>query len=119
MQFSAPYFMVTTVLRADEDQLTPTLQTQRESASGAQNDFQPQLIDVAVVDGAPAYRLGPRVMRDRADLAAALRPLPKSIGVFVKVSGGVPVGFAVTAIQEARDAGFEQVTYVPMAGGGS
>ena len=108
------YFMVTTVLRADEDQLTPTLQTQRESASGAANDFQPQVIDVVVLDGDPAYQLGQRVFRQRDELAAALAPLPKTIGVFIRVSSGVPVGFAVAAIQIASDSGFEQVTYVPV-----
>jgi hypothetical protein len=31
----------------------------------------------------------------------------------VRVYGGVDVGFAAAAIQCARDAGFEAVTYVP------
>ena len=46
-------------------------------------------------------------------MAAALEGLPTSVGVFIKVFDGVEVGFAVAAIQVARDAGFEQVTYVP------
>ena len=107
------YFMVTMVLAAQEDHLSPTLQTERDSASGEASDFQPQIIDVLVLDGAPAYRLGTRVIDQRADLADALRDLPTSVGVFINVSDGVPVGFAVAAIQVARDAGFEKVTYVP------
>jgi biopolymer transport protein ExbD len=107
------YFMVTMVLAAQEDHLSPTLQTQRESASGEASDFQPQIIEVLPLNGAPVYRLGSRVLRDRHELAAALDPLPKSVGVFVNVGDGVPVGVAVAAIQIARDAGFEQVTYVP------
>jgi biopolymer transport protein ExbD len=107
------YFMLTMVITAREDHLSPTLQTQRESASGEASDFQPQIIEVLVLDGAPAYRLGTRIFRDRAALTAALEGLPRSVGVFVKVYAGVPVGFAVAAIQVGRDAGFEQVTYVP------
>jgi biopolymer transport protein ExbD len=107
------YFMLTMVITAREDHLSPTLQTQRESASGEASDFQPQVIEVMVLDGAPAYRLGTRIFRDRAALTAALEGLPRSVGVFVKVYAGVPVGFAVAAIQVGRDAGFEQVTYVP------
>lgn len=107
------YFMLTMVVTAREDHLSPTLQTQRDSVSGEASDFQPQIIEVLVLDGAPAYRLGTRILRTRPELAAALEGLPTSVGVFIKVFDGVEVGFAVAAIQVARDAGFEQVTYVP------
>jgi len=107
------YFMMTMEIREQEDRLTPTLQTQKDSASGATTDFQPQIVEVLVLDGAPAYRIGSRTFTDPAALRAALEPLPRSVGVFVKVFDGVPVGFAVSAIQACRDTGFEQVTYVP------
>jgi biopolymer transport protein ExbD len=107
------YFMVAMVLAENEDHLSPTLQTQQTKESGSEQDFQPQVIEVLVLEGAPAYRLGDRVFREREGLRAALDPLPKSVGVFVHVFDGVSVGFAVASIQVARDAGFEQVTYVP------
>lgn len=107
------YFMVTMVITPPEDRLSPTLQTQREAQAGPNTDFQPQIVDVRLVDGEPAYQLGSRVCRNRNELLAALRELPKSIGVFVKVHDDVSVGFAAAAIQIARDVGFEQVTYVP------
>ena len=107
------YFMVTTVFLDKEDHLSPTLQTQRDAAAGEASDFQPQIVEVLMLDGAPAFRLGSHVMREREALAEALAPLPRSVGVFINVSAGVPVGFAVSAIQVSRDAGFEQVTYVP------
>jgi len=107
------YFLVAMVLVANEDHLSPTLQTQREAGAGVESDFQPQIVEVMRLDGSPVYRLGTRVFRDRAALAEALGPLPKSVGVFINVFDGVPVGHAVAAIQVARDAGFEQVTYVP------
>ena len=107
------YFLVTTVLMPQEDALSPLLQTEREGAAGADDDFEPQILDVAQIDGAPGYRMGARIMRDRDELALVLDELPRGPGLFVRVEGDVPVGFAVTAIQLARDAGFEQVTYVP------
>lgn len=110
------YLIITMVIRAEEDHLSPSLQTRRESGAGAVSDFQPQIIDVLPVDGAPSYRLGARIMTQRSELAHALQGLPKSVGVIVRVGPGVPVGFAVTAIQICHDAGFEQVTYVPAEG---
>ncbi|MDY7107748.1 MAG: biopolymer transporter ExbD [Planctomycetota bacterium] len=107
------YFMLTMVLTAREDHLSPTLQTQRDTLSGEASDFQPQIIEVVVLEGAPAYRLGTQVLRTREELAGALEGLPTEVGVFVKVYDGVNVGYAVAAIQLARDAGFQQVTYVP------
>lgn len=107
------YFMVTMILQDREDHLSPTLKTERRDASGAAVDFQPQRIEVLAENGREVYRLGRRVLGDRGQLAAALEPLPKSVGVFVVVHGGVSVGHAVSAVQIARDAGFEQVTYVP------
>ena len=40
------YFMVTTVLAKPEDRLSPTLQTQRDSAVSSASDFQPQIVEV-------------------------------------------------------------------------
>lgn len=106
------YFMVGTMLEDRETRLSTALQTQSSSASAAA-DFQPQFVEVRAVDSAPAYVLGTHICRTRAELAAVLAPLPKDPGVFVKVFDGTDVGFAVAAIQVARDAGFQQVTYVP------
>ncbi len=106
------YFMVTTVLAKPEDRLSPTLQTQRQRAD-ATSDFQLQIVEVLLLEGRPAYRVGARVARTEAELLDALETLPRSVGVFIKVYDQVPVGFAVSAIQAARDVGFDQVTYVP------
>ncbi len=107
------YFMVTTVLAKPEDRLSPTLQTQQQATVDQAGDFQPQIVEVVLLDGQPAYRLGGSVFRTRPELSEALAALPVSVGVFIKVFDPVPVGFAVGAFQAARDAGFEQVTYVP------
>lgn len=107
------YFMVATMLEDRETRLSTALRTQSPGAAGAVGDFQTQNIDVRIVDDSPGYQLGGRVLRSRRDLLEALTPLPKSAGVFIRVFDDVPVGFAVTAVQVAHDAGFEQVTYVP------
>jgi len=107
------YFLVASMLEDRESRLSSGLQTQSASGASAAGDFQTQFIEVRIADNQPAYRIGQRVVHDRAGLLAALEPLPKSTGVFVKVYEGVPVGFAVAAVQVARDSGFSQVTYVP------
>ena len=107
------YFMVTTVLAKQEDRLSPTIQTENDTSSGQRSDFQPQVVEVLRVDGEPGYQLGPSLYRDSRGLRDALAELPKTAGVFIHVHDQLPVGFAVSAIQAARDAGFEQVTYVP------
>ena len=72
------YFIVTTVLARPEDRLSPTLQTERETVDAQMSDFQPQIVEVLMIEGAPAFRLGTQIMRDKASLAAAMKPLPKS-----------------------------------------
>ena len=107
------YFMVTTVLAKPEDRLSPTLQMQRDSTVSSASDFEPQIVEVMRIDGEPGYRLGATVLRSKSALTAALRGLPKGPGVFINVHDDVDVAQAVAAVQAARDAGFEQVTYVP------
>ncbi len=107
------YFLMASILEEPENRLSSGLQTQSANAASAAGDFQTQVVEVREMDGVPAYRIGQRVCRDRAELIAALQPLPKSSGMFVKVFDRVDVGFAVAAVQVAHDVGFEQVTYVP------
>ena len=107
------YFMVTTVIARPEDKLSPALSVQREGKAGIDADYEPQIIEAQRREQGPVYVLNGRMLEDRRALAATLEPLPKSKGIFVKVHDKVPVGFAVAAIQVARDAGFKQVTYVP------
>jgi biopolymer transport protein ExbD len=107
------YFMAATMLDNRETRLSSGLQTEAKAGQQA-SDFQPQSVQVIMVDGSPAYRIGSTVARSRDELRAALEPLHKPTGLFVKVAEGVPVGFAVAAVQIGRDVGFEQVTYVPL-----
>ncbi len=107
------YFIVSTVMARPEDQLTSSIQTRDSETSGADVDYQPQVIEVVQLEGRPTYIIGDRMLHDLPSLTRVLVDLPKEIGVFVRVSPGIPVEFALTAVQSARDAGFQQVTYVP------
>jgi biopolymer transport protein ExbD len=107
------YFMAATMMEDRESRLSTGLKTESPSAAKAASDFQPQIIEVRPGETSPSYVLGSRTFADRAQLASALQGLPKDVGVLVRVFDGVDVGFAVAAVQVARDSGFEQVTYVP------
>ncbi len=107
------YFMVTMVMSPPEDRLTPTLQTQSPESTGANADFERQIVEVRRLDDGPAYVIAGDVFRDRAGLDARLSTLHRETGLWVQVENGVPVGFAVAAVQAARDAGFDKVTYAP------
>jgi biopolymer transport protein ExbD len=106
------YFLVTTVLATSEDRLSPSLRASAETEAGPDSDFQPQIVEVRLVDGTAAFVLGMETFRDRQALTTALEPLHKPSGLFVKVFDEVPVAAAAAAIQAGRDAGFERLTYV-------
>lgn len=105
------FFMTTTTLATPEAELASGLRAERQG--GRAQDLAPQIVEVLRLEGAPAFRLGDRVMRDKASLRAVLETLPRDAGVFVKVHAGVDVAAAAAALQACRDAGFERVTYVP------
>lgn len=107
------YFMVAGTLAPEEAELSAALRSERGASSKAL-DLQPQVISVLPgADGHAEFRLGGRVARDKASLAAVLEQLPKEGGVFVKTSGRVHVEAAATALQACKDAGFVRITYVP------
>jgi len=108
------YFIVTTVFTPPEDVLSPALKVE-EGTSSQEQDFEPQIVTVVLRDSKPAYILGEQVIRDRLQFAELINKLPREPGIIIRVQDDVPVGFAVAAIQESRNAGFERVTYVPAA----
>ena len=107
------YFMVSTVLAPDERTLETAIKREQEGASPDDRDFRPQRVRVLRDAEGPLWRLGGRVIRDRAELGRVMTDLPTEAGMVVEVEGGVPVEIAVAALQAARDAGFTEVSYVP------
>jgi len=106
------YFIVTTVFTPPEDALAPALKVE-EGTSSQEQDYEPQIVTVSLQEGSPAYQIGEQVLRDRQQFSALIDKLPREPGIIIRVTDDVPVGFAVTAVQESRNAGFERVTYVP------
>ena len=106
------YFIVTTVFTPPEDLLTPALKVE-DGASMSQQDLEPQIVQVELIEQIPVYTIGGHVCRDRKALLKVLQNLPTDPGLIIKVRSDIPIGFAVAAIQVARDANFEKVTYVP------
>lgn len=105
------FFLVTTGAGIDESQLAPNLRV--EQGTDSKDDLEPQVLEVRRDGDATVYALGSRTLVGRAELAEALGGLSADRGLFVRVSPGVRVDAAATAIQVARDAGFKAVTYVP------
>jgi len=106
------FFMTTTTLSSPESRLSTGLQTERDESARAA-DFQPQIVEVKLIDGAPAFTLGQRVFRDKASLTRTLQELPREAGVFVRVFDDVRVDWVAAGLQACEDAGFARVNYVP------
>lgn len=107
------YFVVTTSFARPEDRLSPSLQTRSEATVGPTVDFQPQILEVFKEGTRAAFRVGAQVYSERGALVEALQRLHRPAGIFVRAADDVPVAAVAMAIQAARDAGFDQVTYVP------
>ncbi|MFK7961124.1 MAG: ExbD/TolR family protein [Phycisphaerales bacterium] len=107
------YFMVTTVLAPDERLIDSAIRQERDGARSDARDFQPQRLLVTRDGDVPVWRIGQRVLGDREELDDLLASLPTDAGIVIVVDEGVSVAFAVAAMQSARDAGFEEVAYVP------
>lgn len=105
------YFMLSSSFAATESTLDAALGV--EGRGGRGSNLQPQVVMVEVRDGAAVFVIGERVVKDRAGLENVLTLLPKDQGVFVKVSGSVPVEAAAAALQAATNAGFKKISYVP------
>ena len=106
------YFIVTTVFALPEDMLSPALKVESNSVS-QEVDLEPQVVTLSMLGTEPAYLLGDRVIHDRKQFGSVIAQLPLEPGIIIRVEDKVPVGFAIAAIQESKDAGFHGVTYVP------
>ena len=106
------YFLVTTVLTPPEDELNPALEVQ-EGAGESSDELEPQIIEVVKRGNDEIYLIGSQAISSREALFEVLSNLPHEPGLIVKVNGTTTVAFALAAIQEGRNAGFDKVTYVP------
>ena len=70
------YFLITTVVTQREDRLTPNLQLERDASGGETQDFEPQVVEVLVIDSSVVFRIGGRDFTDRgaSEGSGALHP---------------------------------------------
>lgn len=104
------FFMVTASFSADEDRLTSAIGTEGAASAGS---LSPQVVRVRVEGGGVVYEIGSHSLRTVASLRNILQALPKEQGVVFRVSDGVPIADAASAMQAAFDAGFVKRSYVP------
>lgn len=106
------YFMIAGTATGDESELPSALKTDKQGA-GRGSDLQSQVLYVEGAGAQTHFRIGERVMADKAALAPILRQLPKESGIRVRVAPTAAVAGAAAALQACRDAGFTKVSYVP------
>ncbi len=110
--FMLLYFIIAGTFGGSESDLAATLASDRVGG-GPGNRLSAQVLNVEPEGTLVRFRLGTRIMRDRAELAALVAQLPKEPGINVRVANEVPVGAAALALQVVHDAGFTRISYVP------
>lgn len=106
------YFMIAGTGTGDESQLPSALKTDKRG-SGRGSDLQSQVLYVEGAGDQARFRVGERVMADKAALAPILKQLPKENGIRIRVAPEANVAAAAAALQACVDAGFDKVSYVP------
>ncbi|MBK9189852.1 MAG: biopolymer transporter ExbD [Phycisphaerales bacterium] len=106
------YFLMGSQFAAPESRLEAALRTESKGGSSG-SDLVPLVLRVTNEKGTITYTLGERVMTDRAALSLVCTQMPKGGGIVVRLASDAPVWAAALALQVARDAGFEKVSYVP------
>lgn len=107
------FFMVTASFSADEDKLSAAIGAE---GAGAASALQPQVVRVRDIDGVTVFEIGSHRLRTVRSLENVLSALPKEQGVVFRVSDGVPIQDAASALQAAHNAGFIKRSYVPSSG---
>ena len=105
------FFLVTADFAKKENKLPAALQT--EGGGVQSSDLQPQIIQIAMLDGGVVFTIGQVRCADRPSLASVLGQLPRDPGVAIKAEPDVPIQAIATALQAARNAGFARRSYVP------
>lgn len=105
------FFMVTSTIVPSESRLGSALRTESRRG-GSAADLRPQIVTVDAREGRAVFTIGQRTVFSREELTAVLSELPTEAGVIVRATDAAPVSAFATAMQAARDAGFEKRTYV-------
>jgi biopolymer transport protein ExbD len=105
------YFIIAGSLAPEEKDLSATL---GKDASRGAGSLQAQVLRVgAGASGGAQFQIGSRSVKETRTLERLLAQLPKGPGILIRVSDRAPVQAAADAVQAARDAGFDRITYLP------
>ncbi|CAN5764657.1 hypothetical protein BH11PLA1_BH11PLA1_03890 [soil metagenome] len=106
------YFLVAGTLASPESNLSAALSAER-AGGGRGSLLSAQILRVEPDGkGATKFIIGGRTVADRTSLRAVLAGLPKEPGIVVRVADDADVAAAATALQVAKDVGFNKVSYV-------
>jgi biopolymer transport protein ExbD len=110
------FFMTTASFVRTERELDPAIKVNSRSASQADNDMEPAIVEVVSgSSGGFVYRLGTRELISAGELEGVLRQFENKVdGAFVRVSDEAPFRMAASAIQACKTAGFSTVSYIPL-----
>jgi biopolymer transport protein ExbD len=105
------YFLVTSDFSQQERRLPSAVQTEGGGVRSVR--LQPQIVEIAVDGEGVRFTIGQVMVRDKGSLTGVLERLPREPGVAVRATPDAPVSAIASALQAARDAGFEKRSYVP------
>lgn len=83
------------------------------AADGSAPDLPPVSLKVVRSGGTVVFRIGQRNVASADAVRLALADSPKRGGVIVRSDASALVGDIAAAMQAAKDAGFERVSYAP------
>ena len=108
------FFLVTANFSKQEHKLPAALQT--DGGGVRTSDLQPQILEIRMQDGDPIFVMGEVAISGGASLESFLKSLPKEPGVAIRSQPDVPISAIASALQAARNAGFQKRSYVPSDG---
>ncbi|MBX3389757.1 MAG: biopolymer transporter ExbD [Phycisphaeraceae bacterium] len=106
------YLMLAGTLTAPESRISAGLE--KAAAPGAKApDLPPVSLRVARAGSSVVFRIGQRDLPSFDALVVALAQSPKQGGLIVRSDANTFVGDIAAAMQAAKDAGFDRVSYAP------
>ncbi len=109
------FFLVTSTFVRPEREIQSAIQVKQTEAAQSATNLEPAIVDIILADQRPVFRLGALRSNTIDEIEKVLVGFEhKSEGAFVRVAGNVPYEAAAQAIGACREAGFSNVSYLPL-----
>lgn len=109
------FFIATTTFLAPERLLKPAIIVKRQAPGTTNVRIEPLTIEIVRKGGEPVFRAGATFSSDIEQIRPILQQYPdKTAGAWIRLSDEVPFEMAASAINAARQAGFDAVSLVPL-----